>query len=235
MRLFRRKAAGVARPDKTLLRIVTCGSVDDGKSTLLGRLIYETGSAFEDELAACEGDLSRLLDGLEAEREQGITIDVAWRYFETEKRKFIVADAPGHEQYTRNLVTAASNAELALVLVDASKGVLTQTRRHAFVCRLLGVRKLVLLVNKMDLVGYDRGTFDAIVADFRAVADSFEAIPVAAAKGDNVGRRSEAMVWYEGPTLLDCLEAAETAPASTEGPFWMPVQGALRDRTFRGV
>src|SRR3954447_25940408 len=139
--------------EKTLLRLITCGSVDDGKSTLLGRLLYETGSAFEDQLAACPGHLSRLVGGLEAEREQGITIDVAYRYFETEKRKFIVADAPGHEQYTKNLVTGASTAELALVLVDATKGVLPQPRRHAFVCRLLGVKRLLLLVNKMDLVG----------------------------------------------------------------------------------
>jgi len=138
--------------EKTLLRLITCGSVDDGKSTLLGRLLYETGSAFEDELAACGDDLSRLVDGLEAEREQGITIDVAYRFFATGKRKFIVADAPGHEQYTRNLVTGASTADLALVLVDARKGVLPQTRRHAFLCRLLGVRRLVLLVNKMDSV-----------------------------------------------------------------------------------
>src|SRR4051794_5117000 len=227
MRLFRRRAAGVARPDKTLLRIVTCGSVDDGKSTLLGRLLFETGSAFEDELAACEGDLSRLLDGLEAEREQGITIDVAWRYFETEKRKFIVADAPGHEQYTRNLVTAASTAEVALLLVDATRGILTQTRRHAFVCRLLGVRRMVLLVNKMDLVGYDRAVFDRITAEFGAVADSFEAIPIAAAAGDNVVRRSPALAWYDGPTVLERLETIEPETDGTrDKTFLMPVQGA---------
>ncbi|MFL6861403.1 MAG: adenylyl-sulfate kinase [Allosphingosinicella sp.] len=233
MGLFRRRPPRTA--EKSLLRLVTCGSVDDGKSTLLGRLLVETGCALEDELAACEGDVSRLVDGLEAEREQGITIDVAWRYFETEQRKYVVADAPGHEQYTRNLVTAASNAELALVLVDATKGILTQTRRHAFVCRLLGVRKLVLLVNKMDLAGWDRGTFEAIVDDFRAVAEDFEAIPVAAARGDNVARRSDAMPWYEGPTLLDCIEGAEAATAPVDGPFWMPVQGAVREGGFRGV
>jgi len=236
MGLFRRKAAGVAPADKTLLRIVTCGSVDDGKSTLLGRLLYETGSAFEDELAACEGDLSRLLDGLEAEREQGITIDVAYRYFETGKRKFIVADAPGHEQYTRNLVTAASTAEVALLLVDATKGILTQTRRHAFVCRLLGVRRVILLVNKMDLAGYDRAVFERIAAEFGAVADSFEAIPVAAAAGDNVVRRSPAMAWYEGPTVLERLEAIEPETGDAlEKTFLMPVQGAVRTAAFRGV
>jgi bifunctional enzyme CysN/CysC len=235
MRLFRRKAAGTA-PDKTLLRLVTCGSVDDGKSTLLGRLLYETGSAFEDELAACEGDLSRLLDGLEAEREQGITIDVAYRYFETEKRKFIVADAPGHEQYTRNLVTAASTAEVGLVLVDATKGILTQTRRHAFVCRLLGVRRLILLVNKMDLVGYDRAVFDRITTQFGAVADTFEAIPIAAAAGDNVVHRSAAMRWYEGPTVLERLEAIQPeTDGAREKTFLMPVQGAVRAEGFRGV
>jgi bifunctional enzyme CysN/CysC len=236
MRLFRRKSAGTAPPDKTLLRLVTCGSVDDGKSTLLGRLLYETGSAFEDELAACEGDLSRLLDGLEAEREQGITIDVAWRYFETEKRKFIVADTPGHEQYTRNLVTAASTAEVALLLVDATKGVLTQTRRHAFVCRLLGVRRLLLLVNKMDLVGYDQAVFDRIKAEFGAVADAFEAIPIAAAAGDNVIRRSAAMAWYQGPTVLEQLETIEPeSDGAREKAFLMPVQGAVRTKDFRGV
>src|SRR3954465_6189344 len=146
---------GVMPQEKTLLRLITCGSVDDGKSSLLGRLLYETGSAFEDELAQCEGDLSRLVDGLEAEREQGITIDVAYRYFATDKRKFIVADAPGHEQYTRNLVTGASTADAAALLVDARKGILTQTRRHAYLCALLGVTNLILAINKMDLVEYD--------------------------------------------------------------------------------
>src|SRR5215217_8190820 len=162
---------------KTLLRIITCGSVVDGKSTLLGRLLIETGSVFPEELDACGGDLSRLVDGLEAEREQGITIDVAYRFFATDKRKFIVADAPGHEQYTRNLVTGASTAELALVLVDAAKGVLTQTRRHSYLCRLLGVKQFVLLVNKMDSVGYDQAVFDRIVADYAGLGGDFTAIP----------------------------------------------------------
>jgi bifunctional enzyme CysN/CysC len=224
--------------EKTLLRLITCGSVDDGKSTLLGRLLFETGSAYEDELALCGEDLSRLVDGLEAEREQGITIDVAYRFFATERRKFIVADAPGHEQYTRNLVTGASTAELALVLVDARKGVLTQTRRHAFLCRLLGVKRLVLLVNKMDLVGYDRAVFDRIVADFAPVAKSFQPIPVSSLAGDNVTRRSPAMPWYEGPVLLDHLEAVEPeTDEAAQGPFRMPVQWVARtdERGFAGL
>jgi bifunctional enzyme CysN/CysC len=222
--------------EKSLLRFITCGSVDDGKSSLLGRLLYETGSAFEDELALVEGDLSRLVDGLEAEREQGITIDVAYRFFATEKRKFIVADAPGHEQYTRNLVTGASTADLALVLLDARKGVLIQTRRHAFLCRLLGVRKLVLLVNKMDLIGYDRSTFDRFVADFREVTADFTAIPVSALAGDNITKRSEKTPWYSGPTLLDLLETVEPEEAREAAePLRLPVQWVSRpDQDFRG-
>src|SRR5688572_11133232 len=210
--------------EKTLLRLITCGSVDDGKSTLLGRLLYETGSAFDDELALCGEDLSRLVDGLEAEREQGITIDVAYRFFATERRKYIVADAPGHEQYTRNLVTGASTAELALVLVDAAKGVLTQTRRHAFLCRLLGVRHFILLVNKMDSVGFDRTAFDRVVADYSAPGESFTAVPVSALGGDNVTTRSRAMPWYEGPSLLELLEAVEPEAEGGDWPFAMPVQ-----------
>jgi bifunctional enzyme CysN/CysC len=222
--------------EKSLLRFITCGSVDDGKSSLLGRLLVETGSAFEDELAACGGDLSRLVDGLEAERAQGITIDVAYRFFSTEKRKFIVADAPGHEQYTRNLVTGASTADLALVLVDARKGVLTQTRRHSYLCKLLGVSKLVLLVNKMDLVGCDPAVFDRIVAEYRAVAEDFVAIPVSAVAGDNVGGLSSAMPWYSGPTLVEHLEAVEPAEERSAGaPLRMPVQWVSRHgQDFRG-
>ena len=219
--------------EKTLLRLITCGSVDDGKSTLLGRLLYETGSAFEDELAACGGDLSRLLDGLEAEREQGITIDVAYRYFETETRKFIVADAPGHEQYTRNLVTGASTADVALLLVDATRGILTQTRRHSFLCRLLGVSRLILLVNKMDAVGWDRATFDRIVADYAALGEEFAAIPVAALTGDNVAAGSSAMDWYDGPTLLDHLEAIEPEADEERIAFAMPVQWVGREGGYR--
>jgi len=222
--------------DKSLLRFITCGSVDDGKSTLLGRLLLETGCAFEEELEAAGDDLSRLVDGLEAEREQGITIDVAYRFFATEKRKFIVADAPGHEQYTRNLVTGASTADLALVLVDARKGVLTQTRRHSFLATLLGIGQLVLVVNKMDMVGYDQAVFERIRADYGGVAGDVLAIPVSALEGDNVTGRSAAMPWYEGPTLLDHLEAVETAEdRSAEGPFRMPVQWVNRaHQDFRG-
>jgi bifunctional enzyme CysN/CysC len=222
--------------EKTLLRFITCGSVDDGKSSLLGRLLADTGSAYDDELAACGGDLSRLVDGLEAEREQGITIDVAYRFFATPTRKFIVADAPGHEQYTRNLVTGASTADLALVLVDARKGVLTQTRRHSYLCRLLGVTKLVLLVNKMDLVGYERGVFGRIVDDYRAVAEGFMAIPVSAVAGDNVAHRSAVMNWYDGPTLIEHLEAvAPGEERSAQAPLRMPVQWVSRHgQDFRG-
>ena len=223
-------------PEKTLLRLITCGSVDDGKSSLLGRLLFETGSAFEDELAHVGDDLSRLVDGLEAEREQGITIDVAYRFFSTERRKFIVADAPGHEQYTRNLVTGASTADLAIVLIDARKGVLTQTRRHSYLCRLLGVRSLVLAVNKMDLVGYDKAVFDRICADYHAVAQNVLAIPVSAVKGDNIATRSEAIGWYEGPTLLGHLESVEPdADRSAEAALRMPVQWVSRvGQDFRG-
>ena len=222
--------------EKSLLRLITCGSVDDGKSTLLGRLLLETGSAFEDELAAAGDDLSLLVDGLEAEREQGITIDVAYRFFATEKRKFIVADAPGHEQYTRNLVTGASTADLALVLVDARKGVLTQTRRHGFLVRSLGVRTIVLAVNKMDMVGYDRDIFDRICSDFRSVAEDFIAIPVSALEGDNVTTPSAAAFWYQGPTLLEILESVEPeADSSADAPFRMPVQWVIRGEDgYRG-
>jgi bifunctional enzyme CysN/CysC len=232
--------------EKTLLRLITCGSVDDGKSSLLGRLLYETGSAFEDELALCEGDLSRLVDGLEAEREQGITIDVAYRFFETDKRKFIVADAPGHEQYTRNLVTGASTADLAIVLVDARKGVLTQTRRHAYLCGLVGVRHFVLAVNKMDLVGYDETVFrrifeeffDAVtaLADLREAAGWMIAIPVSAVNGDNVTRRSENTPWYSGETLIELLETVEPdLSRAADDAFRLPVQWVNRpDQDFRG-
>jgi bifunctional enzyme CysN/CysC len=226
--------------EKSLLRLIICGSVDDGKSTLLGRLLLETGSAFEDELAAAGDDLSLLVDGLEAEREQGITIDVAYRFFATEKRKFIVADAPGHEQYTRNLVTGASTADLAVVLVDARKGVLTQTRRHAFLVRKLGVRTLLLAVNKMDMVGYDREVFERICADFRSVDADFTAIPVSALEGDNVTGPSAAMFWYQGPTLIELLEGAEPElDRSADEPFRMPVQWVIRGgeghRGFAGM
>ena len=204
---------------KSLLRFITCGSVDDGKSTLIGRLLYDSKMIFEDQLAALEADSKRvgtqgenidfalLVDGLAAEREQGITIDVAYRYFATDRRKFIVADTPGHEQYTRNMVTGASTADLAVILIDARKGVLTQTRRHSYLAHLIGIRNLVLAVNKMDLVEYDRRKFDDIVADYRAFASSigitdFVAIPISGLGGDNISKRSEKMPWYGGPSLI---------------------------------
>lgn len=237
---------------KSLLRFITCGSVDDGKSTLIGRLLYDSKMIFEDQLAALEADSKRvgtqgqeidfalLVDGLAAEREQGITIDVAYRFFATEKRKFIVADTPGHEQYTRNMVTGASTADLAVILIDARKGVLTQTRRHSFLAHLIGIRHIVLAVNKMDLVGYDQATFDAIVADYRAFAESigfadFTAIPISGFKGDNITGSSANTPWYGGPALIEHLE---TVPVGGEGdarPFRMPVQWVNRPNLdFRG-
>ena len=238
---------------KSLLRFITCGSVDDGKSTLIGRLLYDSKMIFEDQLAALEADSKRvgtqgdeidfalLVDGLAAEREQGITIDVAYRFFSTDRRKFIVADTPGHEQYTRNMVTGASTADLAVILIDARKGVLTQTRRHSYLARLIGIRHLVLAINKMDLVNYDHATFDRIVADYRAFAesigiDAFIPIPISGLRGDNITTRSDATPWYTGPVLLDHLETVEIGddPAST-GPFRMPVQWVNRPNLdFRG-
>ena len=238
---------------KSLLRFITCGSVDDGKSTLIGRLLFECRTIFDDQLAALQADSKRigtqgealdfalLVDGLAAEREQGITIDVAYRFFATEQRKFIVADTPGHEQYTRNMVTGASTADLAVILVDAGKGVLTQTRRHSYLVRLVGIRNVVLAVNKMDLVGYDQAAFDAIVEDYRAFAgrigiDAFTAIPLSGLSGDNVSQASPAMPWYAGPTLLDHLESVPVdADADAAGPFRMPVQWVNRPHSsFRG-
>ena len=238
---------------KTLLRFITCGSVDDGKSTLIGRLLYDSRMIFEDQLAALEADSRRvgtqgqeidfalLVDGLAAEREQGITIDVAYRFFATEKRKFIVADTPGHEQYTRNMVTGASTADLAVILVDARKGVLTQTRRHSYLARLIGIRHIVLAVNKMDLVGYDQARFDEIVADYRVFAASigiedFLALPISGFKGDDIATRSGNMPWYGGPTLIEHLESVELdQSADQERPFRLPVQWVNRpDLDFRG-
>ena len=238
---------------KSLLRFITCGSVDDGKSTLIGRLLYDSKMIFEDQLAALEADSKRvgtqgenidfalLVDGLAAEREQGITIDVAYRYFSTDRRKFIVADTPGHEQYTRNMVTGASTADLAVILIDARKGVLTQTRRHSYLAHLIGIRNLVLAVNKMDLVAYDRGKFDAIVADYRAFASSigisdFVAIPISGLAGDNISKRSDNMPWYRGPALVEHLETVEfDANAAQSAAFRMPVQWVNRPNLdFRG-
>jgi bifunctional enzyme CysN/CysC len=237
---------------KSLLRFITCGSVDDGKSTLIGRLLYDSKMVFEDQMAALEADSKKvgtqggaidfalLVDGLAAEREQGITIDVAYRFFSTEKRKFIVADTPGHEQYTRNMVTGASTADAAVILIDARKGVLTQTRRHSYLVSLLGIRHVVLAVNKMDLVGWDQGVFDAIVADYRAFAEaiglaSFTPIPISGLGGDNIATRSGAAPWFEGPILMDWLEAVEVEDDLQAKPFRMPVQWVNRPNLdFRG-
>ena len=234
-----------------LLRFITCGSVDDGKSTLIGRLLHDCGLVPDDQLAALEADSRRvgtqggdidyalLVDGLAAEREQGITIDVAYRYFATPRRSFIVADTPGHEQYTRNMVTGASTADAAVVLVDARKGVLTQTRRHSWLVHLLGIRSIVVTVTKMDLVDYDHDAFDGIVADYAAFArdigiERFDAIPVSGFKGDNVAHRSNAMPWFEGSPLLETLERLPVMTAQPRG-FRMPVQWVNRpDQDFRG-
>ena len=239
---------------KSLLRFITCGSVDDGKSTLIGRLLYDSKMIFEDQLASLEADSAKhgtqgeeidfalLVDGLAAEREQGITIDVAYRFFTTEKRKFIVADTPGHEQYTRNMVTGASTANLAVILVDARKGVLAQTRRHSFLVHLLGIKQVVLAVNKMDLVDYDQTTFDEIVADYTAFAkevgiEEFTAIPISGFKGDNITAAPSANTsWYQGPALIEHLESVEVATTTAQrGPFRMPVQWVNRPNLdFRG-
>ena len=217
----------------TLLRLLTCGSVDDGKSTLIGRLLHDCRALPADKLEGIT-DFSLLADGLEAEREQGITIDVAYLYFERGDRRFILADTPGHEQYTRNMATGASRAELAIVLIDASKGALTQTRRHATIARLLGIRSFVLAVNKMDLVGFDQKRFDDIVADFAAFAreveiDAFTAIPVSALEGDNITAPSPRTPWYEGPALLPFLETVEPARGPAVAGLRLPVQQVIRE------
>ena len=238
--------------DKSLLRFLTCGSVDDGKSTLIGRLLYDSQLILDDQLASLkkesrnrttgeEGiDFSLLVDGLTAEREQGITIDVAYRFFSTDKRKFIVADTPGHEQYTRNMATGASNADLALVLIDARKGVLTQTRRHSFILSLIGVKHVVLVVNKIDLVDYDQSVFDAIVAQYRAFAEplgfkTLAAVPVSALRGDNMLAQSPQTPWYHGPALVPYLEAIDVSEDRTAQLFRFPVQWVNRPNLdFRG-
>jgi bifunctional enzyme CysN/CysC len=237
---------------KTLLRFITCGSVDDGKSTLIGRLLYESKLIFDDQLAALEADSRRvgtqggaldfalLVDGLAAEREQGITIDVAYRFFTTERRKFIVADTPGHEQYTRNMATGASTADVAVILADARKGVLTQTRRHSFIVAMLGISRVALAVNKMDLAGYDQATFERIAADYREFAASLgltdiTAIPISALRGDNVVEPGANMPWYDGPPLITYLETVEAGRDAASGPFRLPVQLVTRpDLDFRG-
>jgi bifunctional enzyme CysN/CysC len=243
--------AVVDRPSRSLLRFITCGSVDDGKSTLLGRLLYDAGMLPDDQIEALRRDslrlypngdaldFSLLTDGLDAERQQGITIDVAYRYFHSERRSFIVADCPGHEQYTRNMATGASHADLAVVLVDASKGLLTQTHRHTYICALLGIRHVVLAVNKMDLVDYDQEIYESIRDSYVELAKKMDirnvyTLPVAALTGDNVGSLSSSMAWYGGPTLLDLLEGVAIEPAEA-GKFRMPVQWVNRpDQTFRG-
>jgi bifunctional enzyme CysN/CysC len=238
--------------ETTLLRFLTCGSVDDGKSTLIGRLLYDTKLVFDDQLAALEKDsrkhgttganmdLALLVDGLEAERQQGITIDVAYRYFATPRRSFIVADTPGHEQYTRNMATGASNADLAIILVDARKGVLTQTKRHSFICSLLGIRHVVLAVNKIDIVGYSHVAFAEIEQAYRAFAaplgfQSVSAIPISARDGDNVTMRSPNLPWHQGPTLLEHLEQIDVETDQSGKPFRFPVQWVNRPNLdFRG-
>jgi bifunctional enzyme CysN/CysC len=236
-----------------LLRFITCGSVDDGKSTLIGRLLYDTKQVPSDQLEALEADsrkhgtqgaaldLALLVDGLAAEREQGITIDVSYRYFATPNRTFIVGDAPGHEQYTRNMVTGASTADAAVVLIDARKGVLTQTRRHSFIAKLMGVGRIALAVTKMDLVDFDEAAFEAICADYRAFAaeigiENWHPVPLSGVTGENVARRGEGMPWYLGPTLLEWLETVPVdAVSDAEKPFRMPVQWVNRPiRDFRG-
>lgn len=241
-----------AQDRKDQLRFITCGSVDDGKSTLLGRLLYDSKTVFEDQLSATvveshkygtQGDtvdLALLVDGLQAEREQGITIDVAYRYFETDKRKFIAADTPGHEQYTRNMATGASNADLAVILVDARKGILTQTRRHSYIVSLLGMRQAVLAVNKLDLMGYNQQVFDQIVAEYSAFAaelgiEDVRCVPLSALHGDNVFASSASMPWYTGPTLMEILETIETHRDNGAGRFRLPVQWVNRPNSeFRG-
>jgi bifunctional enzyme CysN/CysC len=237
---------------KSMLRFITCGSVDDGKSTLIGRLLYDTKLLYEDQLAALEADSKKvgtqgdridfalLVDGLAAEREQGITIDVAYRFFSTDRRKFIVADTPGHEQYTRNMATGASTADLAVILIDARQGVLKQTRRHSFLCSLLGIRHIVVAINKMDIVGYAQSTFEKIEVEYRAFAaplgfQSIVCIPISALEGDNIAEKSAAMRWFKGPALLPYLETIEVSSDRAQKPFRLPVQWVNRPNLdFRG-
>jgi sulfate adenylyltransferase subunit 1 len=239
-----------AEQTKDLLRFSTAGSVDDGKSTLIGRLLYDSRNVYEDHVrsvtraatgtASSSIDFALLTDGLRAEREQGITIDVAYRFFSTARRKFIIADTPGHEQYTRNMATGASTADLAIILVDARKGILTQSRRHAYIAALLGIPRVVAAINKMDLVDYSEAVFRQLSHDFAALAArgglrSFDAIPVSALEGDNVVHRSERMPWYDGPALLEYLENVELASANGNAAFRLPVQRVIRpDQNFRG-
>ncbi len=237
---------------KELLRFITCGSVDDGKSTLIGRLLHDSKMIFEDQLESIKNDskksgttgdkidLALLVDGLQSEREQGITIDVAYRYFSTDKRKFIIADTPGHEQYTRNMATGASTADLAIILIDARYGIVTQTRRHSYIVRLLGIRNVIVAVNKMDLLDFDQSVFDTITAEYRAFAEGLgiegiHAVPLSALDGDNVVTKSNRTPWYQGSTLLEILETVPLASASQDAPFRMIVQYVNRPNLdFRG-
>ncbi|MFM5877184.1 sulfate adenylyltransferase subunit CysN [Aeromonas veronii] len=241
-----------AQQHKSLLRFLTCGSVDDGKSTLIGRLLHDSQQIYEDQLKALESDsqklgttgekldLALLVDGLQAEREQGITIDVAYRYFSTAKRKFIISDTPGHEQYTRNMATGASTCDLAIILIDARKGVLDQTRRHSFIASLLGIKQFVVAVNKMDLVEFSKEVFERISADYREFAkklsvDTIHIVPVSALDGDNVVNQSDKLAWYEGETLLALLESAEVERELERHPVRLPVQYVNRPNLdFRG-
>ncbi|MFC7048376.1 sulfate adenylyltransferase subunit CysN [Emcibacter nanhaiensis] len=241
-----------SQENKSLLRFITCGSVDDGKSTLIGRLLYDSKLIFEDQLSSLESDSKKvgtqggdmdfalLVDGLAAEREQGITIDVAYRFFSTDKRKFIVADTPGHEQYTRNMATGASNADLAIILIDARKGILTQTRRHSYIVSLLGIKHVLLAVNKMDLMDYDQKVFEEIETDYRAFAKDIgltdiTCVPISALKGDNILERGDNLDWYDGPTLMEVLETVDVTTDEKSAPFRFPVQWVNRpDLDFRG-
>ena len=242
-----------AHEQKELLRFITCGSVDDGKSTLIGRMLYESHMLFDDHLAALEADSKKvgtqegeidfalLVDGLAAEREQGITIDVAYRFFSTDKRKYIVADTPGHEEYTRNMATGASTADVAIILVDASQGVLTQTRRHSFIVSMVGVKRIILAVNKLDLVDYSQDVFESIVSDYSEFAeealslDEITAIPISALKGDNIVGSSDNTPWYQGSSIMEYLESVEVSATSQSRPFRMPVQWVNRPNLdFRG-
>ena len=242
-----------AHEQKELLRFITCGSVDDGKSTLIGRMLYESHMLFDDHLAALEADSKKvgtqegeidfalLVDGLAAEREQGITIDVAYRFFSTDKRKYIVADTPGHEEYTRNMATGASTADVAIILVDASQGVLTQTRRHSFIVSMVGVKRIILAVNKLDLVDYSEEVFNQIKSDYTNFAnealtlEEITAIPISALRGDNIVESSENTPWYDGQSIMEYLETVEVAASSQSRPFRMPVQWVNRpNREFRG-
>jgi len=243
----------VAQQHKSLLRFLTCGSVDDGKSTLIGRLLHDTRQIYEDQLSSLHNDSKRhgtqgerldlalLVDGLQAEREQGITIDVAYRYFSTEKRKFIIADTPGHEQYTRNMATGASTCDLAILLIDARKGVLDQTRRHSFISTLLGIKHLVVAINKMDLVDFSEETYNAIREDYLTFAAQLPGeldirfVPLSALEGDNVANGSDKMPWYSGPTLLEVLETVEIQRVVDTQPMRFPVQYVNRPNLdFRG-